>query len=146
MALAQPRDFRVVRPDDPPARRLFLLPGAHPLAANPALECRERHLARLRQLCDPPLSGAEAIAGRGLAPWGAQAQVAQELLDALPPEALPLFRRAVALGVEPRGDGFGGQPFAGQVPEPRAELGVVAELRQAGDRPDELADGLLVRA
>src|SRR5207249_799180 len=112
VAPAQALHLRLVGPHDPTAGWPCLLAGAYPAAPDPALERRERHPNRLRQLRHPPLRGTEAITGLGLAPWGAHAQVPQELLDALSPELLPPFRRAVPLGVEPCGDRLGGQPVA----------------------------------
>src|SRR4030095_6472498 len=56
-------------------------------------------------------------------------------------DAFASLGRAEAFGVEPVGDGLGAVALLGQLADPLAQLGVGAELVQAGDGADGLATG-----
>src|SRR6266545_1670738 len=119
-ALAEPLNFGVVGPDDPPSRRLGLLVSGDPAALDPGEQRDRRHLKQPSQVGQPPLvlaepvlpvpvlpvpvrwNGSSRMRPRPISPWAAQPP--QELLEALLPEAVAALGGPVALGVEAVGD------------------------------------------
>jgi hypothetical protein len=97
------------------------------------------------QLVQPPLVGAGFLTGRrddaGAGDRPGIAELVQQLGDGADPDALASLGRAEALGVQPVGDGLGAVALLGQLADPLAQLGVGAELVQAGDRADGLGVG-----
>ena len=94
------------------------------------------------QVAQPPLmlvQGPPVAAGRDTGALDAQGP--QQVADRVRREDGAALGRAEALGVEPLGDLRGGESSLGQFAGPGGQLGVVAELGQAGYRAGDLRGG-----
>lgn len=106
MECAEAFDFGLVRGDDPPVGRPGVLPAGDPAALELSEQGRGRHANLAGEGGQPPLAGREAaLAGAVVVVHaGAQAQLADQVLDLAGMEAFVLAGCAEALGCELAGD------------------------------------------
>lgn len=94
------------------------------------------------QVTQPPLMLIQRGAVTASRDTGAlDAQGPQQVADRVRGEDRAALGRPEALGVEPLRDLRDGESAVGQFAGPRGQLGIVAELSQAGHRPGDLRGG-----
>src|SRR5262245_47013437 len=116
--------------------------AGHPAAPDPVVEGDLGHAQVGGQVAQPPLvlgQGRAVTAGRDAG--ALEAQSPEQVADRVRGEDRAALGRAEALGVETLGDLRDSTSAAGQLAGPGGELGVVAELSQAGHRAGDLSAG-----
>lgn len=122
-----------VRPHGPAMQRLVHLPRAHPAPADPAQQASPWDSEMLAQVRRPPLVGSERRSIKHVRPRRAHAHFLLETPDRRRGD-LPAAGRLVALGGELRRDDFDRPASLRQLPDPRAELRIAAQIAELDDR------------
>ena len=110
-----------------------------PAAPDPGVEGDLGHAQVAGQVAQPPrMLGQGRVVTAGRDAGALDAQGPQQVADRVRREDGAALGRAETLGVEPLGDLRDGASAARQFAGPRGQLGIIAELSQAGHPPDDL--------